>query len=164
MNSQPLTGRQVDVNADALELDIQAERSVSRLRLLAATLVGSSSLAILFGSPSTFGVVVGLLGLGASVGWVVAFRRSGARVRERDCYFLQLDDRGLRLARGGEPRELAWSEVRELQVDEERLVVVLQLRDGQTLDIPPIFRGYGLYEIEDLLKARLRAASTASHG
>ncbi len=160
MNTEPLALMQVNV----LELDSQAERSVSRLRLLAAALVGSSSLAILFGSPSTFGVVVGLLGLGASVGWVVAFRRSGKRVSEGDRYFLRLDDWGLRLARGGEPRELAWSEVLELQVDEERLVVVLQLRDGRTLDIPPIFRGYGLYEIEDLLKARLRAASSASHG
>lgn len=161
MKSEPLALRQVEL----LELDTQAERSVSRLRLVAAALVGSSSVVILlFASPSTFGVVIALLGLGASLGWVVAFRRSGKRVDDKGRYYLRLDAEGLRLARGGEARELAWSEVLELQVDEERLVVVLQLGDGRTLDIPPIFRGYGLYEIEDLLKARLRAASTASHG
>ncbi|NCQ59042.1 MAG: hypothetical protein GW913_00050 [Myxococcales bacterium] len=49
-------------------------------------------------------------------------------------------------------------------MDEQRLVVVLQLRGGGTFDIPPIFRGHGIYEIEDLVNERQRAASTADGG
>jgi len=152
------------VEALVLELDAQAERSVSWLRLVAAAVVGVSAVAILVGAHGTLSVIIGLLGLGASIGWVFAFRSSGQRVANQENYFLRLDDEGVTLSQGGDARQVPWAEVIEAAVDEQRLVVVLQLRGGGTFDIPPIFRGHGLYEIEDLVNERQRAASTADGG
>lgn len=152
------------MEALVLELDAQAERSVSWLRLVAAAVVGVSAVAILVGAHGTLSVIIGLLGLGASIGWVFAFRSSGQRVANRENYFLRLDDEGVTLSQGGDARQVPWAEVIEAAVDEQRLVVVLQLRGGGTFDIPPIFRGHGIYEIEDLVNERQRAASTADGG
>ena len=152
------------MEALVLELDAHAERSVSWLRLVAAAVVGVSAVAILVGAHGTLSVIIGLLGLGASIGWIFAFRSSGKRVANRENYFLRLDDEGVTLSQGGDARQVPWAEVIEAAVDEQRLVVVLQLRGGGTFDIPPIFRGHGIYEIEDLVNERQRAASTADGG
>jgi len=147
-----------------LELDTQAERSVSRLRAVSALVVGVSSVAILIGARGTLSVVIGLLGLGASIGWVFAYRSSGKRVKAKAEYFLRLDDEGLTLARGPKRRTIAWTEIEKVSVSEERLVLELTLRDGTLFDVPPIFRGYGLYELEDLVNARREAAPTPLDG
>jgi len=159
------SAQQADDDVTRLELDDQAERSVARLRLVAAALVGSSAIVILlFASPSSFGVVLALLGLGASLGWIVAFRRSGRRLTDKANYYLHLDAEGLTLAQGGPPKRIAWSEVKRATASEERLMLELELQDGGKLDIPPIFRGVGLYELEDLVNARLGAAPAPGDG
>lgn len=147
-----------------LELDTQAERSVSRLRAVAALIVGVSSVAILIGAHGTLSVVIGLLGLGASVGWVFAYRSSGKRVKAKGDYFLRLDDEGLTLSQGEKRRSIAWSDIEDASVSEERLVLELKLRDGSIFEIPPLFRGYGLYELEELVNARAGAASRLRDG
>jgi len=159
--TQPLA---VEAGTQVLTFDAQAERSVSRLRVVVAVIVSLASISILLGRPGTFGVVIALLGLGASVGWAFAFRRSGRRVAERDLYFLRLDDEGVTLSLGAKVTSTPWSAVEDASVSEDRLILELRLSDGTIFDIPPMFRGYGIYDLEELVNARLGAAPTPSDG
>lgn len=147
-----------------LGLDVKAEGSVGRLRLFAAVIAGLASVAILVGRRDTPAVVLGVLGLLASLGWVMAFRGARKRRGEAADYFLELGAEELVLATGATPRRVAYQDVLDAEVDEDRLVVALTLIGGGRMEIPPLFAGHGLYELETLIRERLGAAHDPGDG
>jgi hypothetical protein len=100
-----------------------------------------------------------LAGLG--FGWLFALRARrawGAAAAAPDS-FLELAAAGLRVCDGGQGQLLPWSQIRAVDVDEERLVVALVGQDGRKLlEIEPCYGDLGVHDLRDTLTAAWQAA------
>ena len=70
---------------------------------------------------------------------------------------LELDDDGLSLPRAsGETTRLAWRDLARVEIDHDRLVVVLRKKDETEIEIEPSFGGLGLEALAARIEARRR--------
>ena len=144
------------------ELDVRAELGVGRLRLLGAVLVFAMGLALVWRGAGAIGWVIVVTSWLIGLGWVAAFALSRKRAREAHQHYLIVDAQGLTMARGAEPVQLRWSEVDDIEVDEDRLVVWVSRRAGERLRIDPVWRGVSLEQLGDTIRAGLEANAPAS--
>jgi hypothetical protein len=143
-------------------LDVAAERATARLRLFAAAVVVPASAVLATALPTFLGIFVAMAGIGVSIGWVVAFVRARARIGDSDRFSLVVDDTGVSLALGGAPVDVRWTEIREVDLDDERLEVALHRRDGPVVRIPPIFANIALPDLAALLERHRDGATSAA--
>lgn len=144
------------------ELDVQAVRAVGRLRLFGAVLVLAMGMALVWNGAGTIGWVIVATSWLIGFGWIAAYAISRRRAREADAHYLELDARGLTMARGADPVHLAWSDVDGVEVDEDRLVVWVSRRKGERLRIDPVWRGVSLEQLGDALRAGLEEHAPTS--
>jgi hypothetical protein len=137
-----------------LTLAVGAERSVARFRLVSAFVVLPASIYVLARPSPLPAKTFAVLGVLACLGFVASFFRARARIRGRDAFHLDLADDGMTLCLGAAPTYVAWSEIVDVDVDEDRLMVVMRLRDGRFVDVPPSWEGVGLYELAASLRER----------
>lgn len=70
---------------------------------------------------------------------------------------LELDDDGLSLPRAsGETTRVAWRDLARVEIDHDRLVVVLRKKDETEIEIEPCFGGLGLEALAARIEARRR--------
>jgi hypothetical protein len=146
-----------------LELDVGVDRSVAGLRTLGAVAVLPASALLALVRPDGPGLILASLGALFGVGWIFAARRSRRRVGEAARHALVLTRDGLTLEQGEGAVDLAWREVTEVDVDEERLQVRVHRRGGDPLRIEPHFRGptaegLGVYALQERVDAAWAAA------
>lgn len=134
------------------ELDADAERAVGWLRLVGAALVVAMGTVLVADGAGPVGWVLVVSAWLVALGWTVAFLRSRRRAQDADAHYLELGPESLRMARGGEPLEVPWRDVRGIEVDEERLVVWVRRGAGPPVKIEPVWRGVGLHELADHLE------------
>lgn len=142
------------------ELDVAAERSTGNLRLVGAALVAACAVWIALSDPSALGWVATAVAALASVGWLVSWLRGRRRSRRAEDWYLELGDDALTLAEGAERLQVPWTDVKEVQVDEDRLIVRLDRNDGKPVEIQPRYRDTGLYELGEAIQRAHRDAST----
>ncbi len=135
-----------------LTLAVGAERAIARFRLASAIVVLPASLYVLVGPHPFPAKALAFLGVLASIGYVAAFFRARARVRGSDAFHLDLADDGMTLCLGGRSTFVAWSEIDDVDVDEERLIVLVRAHDGRSIDVPPVWEGIGLYDLAAMLR------------
>ncbi|MBC7172533.1 MAG: hypothetical protein H5U40_08915 [Polyangiaceae bacterium] len=152
-----------EISRRRLRYAASAERSVARFRLGSALIVFPCAIAVLAFSPSLVTKAFAFLGVLVSIAWVISFFFARSRLRNAGAFYLDLGPEGLSLAMGGAPIEVSWREVHSVEVDEERLLVVLRLTGGTTLDVPPVWEGVGIYDLCDLIDGTRDGASGASH-
>jgi hypothetical protein len=145
-------------------LAVSAERSVARFRLISAIAVLPASIYLLASPQPSAAKALASIGVLVSLGWIAAFFLARARVRDRAAFHLDLADEGMTLCLGKATTTVGWSDVRDVDVDEERLMVVIGLRDGRTVDIPPVWEGTGLYELAAMVASRRDGASRPDDG
>ena len=135
------------------ELDSRAERQLAGARQLASAgvAVGAVWLAAV-GTHMVHHLLAAAGGL-ATLGWWVVARRIRRRVASGARHYLALHDDVLEVAQGERTLVLPWDQVRSVEVDEERLVVVLERCSGSPLTVEPLYRGVGLYELRDAIAA-----------
>jgi hypothetical protein len=114
---------------------------------------------ILSGDPGSIGWVVALVGLGAAVGWAVAFARSLRRTAARDQAFLEVRQRGLVLADGPHRHQIPWTDVKEVEVDEDRLVVRISKGTEPPVIVEPRYRRVGVYDLCETIRRGWLGAS-----
>lgn len=141
------------------ELDVAAERSTGNLRLVGAALVAACAVWIAASEPSALGWVAAVLTALAAAGWVAAWRHGRRRARRAEDWYLELGDEALLLAEGPERLQVPWTDVHEVQVDEDRLVVRLERRNDKPLEIQPRYEGAGLHELGEAVRLAHRDAS-----
>lgn len=142
-----------------LELDAGAELSVRRLRLLAASVVGTMGAYLVLmtgGVPRAIGAC-SFLAVGF---WLIASRRASQRVDNAEHYYLALDVQGLELALGAESTSVPWHEIVATEVDEDRLVVRLERADQPDIELEAQWSGLGLYGLLDEIE-RYRSGAKA---
>jgi hypothetical protein len=143
-----------------LGLDVRAERSVARLRLVGAVVALSMGTVLAIGGAGSVGWT--LIGLSWLIGlaWVGAYFAAKRKARRADAWFVEARSNELVVALGREPTRLRWSDVRGVDVDEDRLDVVVRHTNGE-LRIPSVWQGVGPHALAERL-ADARAEERAS--
>jgi hypothetical protein len=147
-----VTSEAVSGTSRRLTLAVGAERAIGRFRLASAIVVLPASTYVLLGPHPFPAKALAFLGVLASIGYVVAFFRARARVRGSGAFHLDLADDGMTLCLAGRSASIGWSDIDDVDVDEERLMVVVRVHDGHTVDIPPVWEGVGLYDLAAMLR------------
>jgi hypothetical protein len=130
------------------EVDPRDERMFARVRAGAAFLAAAGSGLLLLGDLPVPVFMVGLLGLFVSLVWLRQARRAAHRVTHAGNHFLAVHRDGLLLAEGERRVAVLWTQVQAVEVDEERLDVVVTRHDAPPLHIEP---RYGV-EIHQLVR------------
>ena len=145
-----------------IPLDVPTVRGDAWLRGAGAALVGALGLYLLFAGFGGKAMAWGGLGLLVTLLWIARVRKARAQVRRRGEHFLALEASGLRIGLGeAPPVELAWSQVADVDVDEDRLEVVVALRgDEAPVYVEPIYGGLSVYDLGAAVRAAFDAAPT----
>jgi hypothetical protein len=133
-----------------LQLDRRNERAVAWLRLIAGIVVLGCAAWIISTSPDWKALLLAILGLLGGAFWVTSFVRARARLRKATQHSLAIEADGLTLTEGDRVTHLSWTEVRTIEVDEDRLAVRIEKESG-ALELEPRYEGVGLYELRGAL-------------
>ncbi len=142
-----------------LPLDRQAERSAALLRLVAALVVALGAIWLVLLSPPVWVWACAALAIAASIMWIVMGLRARRRLVDAARHRLVLDEHALSLVEGDDERQIPWGAIESIALDEERLVVRVNVRDEERLDIEPRYGGLGAYDLEAAIRRALRAAT-----
>ena len=136
-----------------------AELSLARLRLVTASVALMASIAVLLSKVPVTIFLVALVGVLVSVAWI----RQGLTARKRAArpsqYFLELYARGLAIGEGARVQWLPWGEVCDIDVDEERLDIVLKARAGEPVRLEPRYPGIAIHDLMATLRNAWRGAT-----
>lgn len=134
-----------------LGLDVRAERSVARLRLVGAVVALSMATVLAIGGAGSVGWT--LIGLSWLIGlaWVGAYFAAKRKARSADAWFVEARARELVVALGREPTRLRWRDVQGVDVDEDRLDVVVRHAGGE-LRVPSVWQGVGPHALAERLQ------------
>lgn len=141
--------------AERFTMDVAAERAIAGLRLVgAATIVGASGW-IAVTRPGLVVAGVAAFGLLIAVFWVVSWKRADKRLRDSQRWFLELGDDELVLSEGERVVRAPWPSVRSVEVDEERLVIVVTRAGGEPVVIEPRYRGVSIEALASAVRAHV---------
>lgn len=141
----------------SFEHDVASERGVMWLRGVAAlwTLVCVVWLGIVL--RTWVGLAFGLVGTVIALLWAAMIARARRRVRG-GTVALRLTPEALSYDDGARTIEIAWRDVRGVDVDEERIAVRIERAEGEAELVEPLFRGVGVYELAEAVRAAWRAS------
>lgn len=142
-----------EARAERLAYD-RADADVARVRAVAmgVVVVGAALLAAL--AQAWWAYAVGLGSLVAVRFWARQVSASGGRAAALAGRALVLTDDGIEVpSLEGEAHRVPWSELERVEIDHDRLLVVLRTRGGE-LEVEPFFGGLGLDELARRIEAR----------
>lgn len=141
------------------EVDPHDERVVARVRAVAGLVTATASVLVLLGDLPVPVFLVGVLGLFVSVVWLrkaVVWlrnaRRTAHRAPQANLHFLEVYEDGLLLSEGEHRVAVLWTQVEQVEVDEERLDVVVTRRDAPPLRIEPRYAGVEIHQLVRTLR------------
>lgn len=145
-----------------LGLDVRAERSVARLRLVGAVVALSMGTVLAIGGAGSVGWTLIVLSWLIGLAWVGAYFAAKRKARRADAWFVEARTDELAVALGREPTRLRWSDVRGVDVDEDRLDVVVRHTSGE-LRVPSVWQGVGPHALAERLEgARAQVSERTS--
>ena len=133
-------------------VDTAAIAAIGRFRLLGALACTASGVWIAFLGPELLGWTVAVLAWAISFFWMAAYLGSRRSVRREASQGLILDAEEVRWSHRGAPHSVNWADVESLEVDEDRLVLVVRTTDGTSKSIEPLYRGLSLYDMANRLQ------------
>lgn len=131
-------------------MDSEAEKAIGLLRFLAGGVACTGAVAMVWSSPSALGYFVA--GVCALIGLALirAATRARRRVDKGDAYFLRLTDKTLEVSEDTKRTTIPWEEISSIEVDQDRLVIVVAQTNGERLSLEP---RYPNISIDDLAHA-----------
>ncbi len=134
------------------EVDAATELSLARLRFVAAGLASLGAVAMLLSSLPFVIMLVAVLSLLVSLGWMAKARSTEKRARSPQDHFLAVHAAGLDLADGPSRTWVMWASVTQIDVDEERLDIVVERADGEPLRLEPRYPGVEIHDLMHTLR------------
>lgn len=147
---------------ERFQIDPADELALARLRLVAAGLAAAAAIAMLLSALPFVMVLLAVLALLVSLGWWGRARRLSKRAKNPEEHYLALYERGLMSADGAQRVWVAWKEVTHIDVDEERLEIVVQRGTAEPIRLEPRFPGLEIHELMHRLRNAWRGDS--DHG
>jgi hypothetical protein len=129
------------------EVSADSQRALATLRAVCALLALAGSAAMLLGKLSVTLFLTALLAVLLSVAWLAQARRLRRAARETKRPALVAHRDGLLLEESTRNEWLPWSDLARIEVDEERLDIVVTKRDTTVVRIEPRYQGVDLYEL-----------------
>jgi hypothetical protein len=148
--SAPLAAR-----SERLALDLRGQHAESALRWAAAVVAFAAGAWLIAVSRNYWQSAFAIASLGFAALFVVRARRQRARAQDASRHFLDIGEQHLALAEGDQARSLAWADVETVEIDDDRLVVVLRLRDRAPWIIEPYYGGLALRPLAERLHTAL---------
>ncbi len=141
------------------ETDPIDERRLATVRRVSAAVGAACAVLVLLSSvPFTIALVC-VLALLVSLGWLAAGRAAERRALHPELFQLALYERGLLLVEGASERWVAWADVTDIHVDEDRLDIVVERASTEPLRIEPRYQGVEIHALMDTLRNAWRARS-----
>jgi hypothetical protein len=145
-----------------LTLDADAEHASARLRLGAAVIAlfaGGWLAWVAVGSSKWLGLVA-LASVAFALRWMLGYRKVKRATSAADAHYLEITSERLTVANGVEQRSIPRELIARIELDDDRLAVVLRLTSGEELTIEPIYGGLGLRDLGETLQRYLNPLRT----
>lgn len=132
---------------------VRFEESASDLRVLARVRTSAALLALLGASAMLLGklplplFLVAVLAILLSLAWLAQARRVRKRAGDVRPAALVVHEQGMLLEEAERETFVPWREIARIEVDEERLDVVLTRNDGSLLRVEPRYAGVDIHEL-----------------
>jgi len=144
--------------------DPRDQRDLARVRMASALLASVAAIATFFGKLPIPAFLVALLGLVISMVWLRQARRAAASARRSAPEALVVHALGFALDEGERTHWVPWRNVLNVEVDEERLDIVVQQSDADPLRIEPRYPGVEIHELVRTLEDARHRAQGAGEG
>jgi hypothetical protein len=124
-------------------------------------LASLGAVAVLFGDVPIPVFLIALLGLLISLAWLGQARRSWRAAANPERPRLVVYEAGFALSEPGRNDWVAFSDVKQLEVDEERVDILVTKQDASTLRVEPRYTGVDIYQLVHTLDQARVAAQRA---
>lgn len=131
---------------------------MAALRLTAAAGVFGAAIWLVVESPAPRFQVIAGLSMIAVLAWLAMALRARRRLATPERHRLVLAPEGLRLVEGERERQIPWSDVESIEIEDERLVVQVRVRGAEPLLVEPRYGGLGAHALESALRQARGAA------
>jgi hypothetical protein len=132
-------------------LDIAHEQTDARLRLSAAAVAGGAALWLAWVETSVWLRVAALVSLLFAVRFITSYRKVRRLAPNASAHYLEITTERVTLAHGTEQRSIPFERVTRIELDEDKIAVVLRAGDAEELSVEPVYGGLGLRELADTL-------------
>lgn len=143
------------------EVSAGDQRALAYLRGICALLALGGAFAMLLGRLSVTLFMVALLAVLLALVWLAQARRLARAARSAIRPALTAHAHGMLVEEPSRNEWLAWADVVQIEVDEERLDIVVTRRDKTTLRIEPRYQGVDLYRLVHTLTQAWQSAPEA---
>lgn len=123
------------------------QRSVALVRAGSALLAGLGSIALLLADVPVPVFLAAVLGLLMSLVWLGQARRALRLSRSADAHHLSVYRDGFVLAESERVTRVPFGQVNGLELDEERLDIVVKLSTGESLRLEPRYPGVAIHDL-----------------
>lgn len=131
--------------------DVDKDEARLRVAAIGVTSLGAGLFAL--AHPGPLAITVSLAAIAAGIAWARRANAAGSRAASRTQ--LVLAPTGLTLT--PQP-ELPWAEIASVEVDEDRLVVLVRRTTGEPLVLEPVYDGVSVYELAQAVVLAKNAA------
>jgi hypothetical protein len=134
-----------------LMLDTQGERTLARIRVAAAVLALISGVWLAWVEGGTWLRLTALASVAFALRWLSLQSTARATLADPQAHYLEIGADQLVIAAGAERRVIERDSVQAVELDDDRLVVVLRLSGGEELAIEPRYGDLSLRELGQVL-------------
>jgi predicted RNA-binding protein len=128
-------------------LDITHEQTDARVRLSAAVIAAGAALWLAWVETSVWLRIAALVGLLFAARFVASYRKVRRVAQTASAHYLEITTERVTLADGAGERSMPFDRVTRIELDEDRIAVVLRAGEAEELSVEPLYGGLGLREL-----------------
>lgn len=140
-------------------LDIAHERTDARVRLSAALVAAGAGVWLAWVDTSVWLRVLALVSLLFAARFIASYRKVQRTATNTAAHYLEITTERVTLAEGAVQRSIPFERVTRIELDEDKIAVVLRADDAEELSVEPVYGGLGLRELADTLHRYSQARS-----
>jgi predicted RNA-binding protein len=141
-------------------LDIAHEQTDARLRLSAAAIAGGAALWLAWVETSLWLRAAALVSLLFAVRFIASYRKVRRLAPNASAHYLEITTERVTLADGAGQRSIPFEQVTRIELDEDKIAVVLRAGEAEALSVEPVYGGLSLRDLAETLY-RYRQAHSA---
>jgi hypothetical protein len=133
-------------------LDVQNEQQNAHLRIAAAVIAMLAGVWLAWVEHRWWLRLTALASVLFAVRWIIGYRKLRGVVFAAAEHYLEVTPERITIAQGSEQRTIGRDGVRAIELDDDRLVVVLRLHTGEEVVIEPVYGGLGSRDLGETLQ------------
>jgi hypothetical protein len=133
-------------------LDIAHEQTDARVRLSAAVVATGAAVWLAWVDTSVWLRVLALVSLLFAARFIASYRKVKRTAADTAAHYLEITTERVTLAEGAGQRSIPFERVTRIELDEDKIAVVLRADEAEELSVEPVYGGLGLRELADTLQ------------